>query len=72
MLRFERPELGDEVEFHLPHGEMIRLLRPSGFDVEDLLELQASQGGSSGQWNLVTLDWARRRPSEEIWVARKP
>ena len=39
MHRFEWP--GDEsVEFHLGHGEMIRLLRGCGLDVEDLLELR--------------------------------
>ena len=26
------------VEFHLPHGEWIRLLRANGFDIEDLIE----------------------------------
>ncbi len=71
MLRFEWPELGDEVEFHLPHGEMIRLLDSSGLAVEDLVELQAPEGGSSGQWDFVSLEWARRWPSEEIWRARK-
>ena len=27
------------VEFHLPHGELLRLLRRSGFEVLDLVEL---------------------------------
>jgi SAM-dependent methyltransferase len=71
MRRFEWPELGSEVEFHLPHGEMIRLLRSTGFEVEDLIELQAPEDGSSGRWDFVTLEWARRWPSEEIWVARR-
>ena len=39
MHRFEWP--GDEsVEFHLGHGDMIRLLRGCGLEVEDLLELR--------------------------------
>ena len=31
-------------EFHLPHGEMLRLLRNTGFEVEALHELQAPEG----------------------------
>ena len=31
----------DSVEFHLPHGEWIRLLRSHGFEVEALHELRA-------------------------------
>ena len=31
----------DSVEFHLPHGDWIRLLRSNGLDVLDLVELQA-------------------------------
>ncbi len=37
MHRFEWPEEGDSVEFHIAHGDMIRLLRRSGFEVEDLV-----------------------------------
>jgi SAM-dependent methyltransferase len=59
------------VEFHLPHGEMIRTLRRVGFEVLDLVELQAPEGGDPGRFEWLTLDWARRWPSEEIWVARK-
>ena len=31
---------GPSVEFHLPHGEMIRVLRAPGFEVEALHELR--------------------------------
>ena len=31
---------GPSVEFHLPHGEMIRVLREAGFEIEALHELQ--------------------------------
>jgi SAM-dependent methyltransferase len=72
MGRFEWPENDRAVEFHLAHGDMIRMLRGNGFDVLDLLELQAPEGGDSGQWtDVAPLEWARRWPSEEIWVARK-
>lgn len=59
------------VEFDLPYGEWIRLFRASGFAVERLVELQAPAGGSPGRYTFVTLEWARRWPSEEIWVVRK-
>ena len=70
MYRLEWPEGG--VEFHLPHGELFRVLRESGFDVESLLELQAPAGAEThGYYDHITAEWARRWPSEEIWVARK-
>jgi SAM-dependent methyltransferase len=58
------------VEFHLTHGDWIRLLRKSGFEIEDLIELQALPT-STTRYPFVTLEWARRWPSEEVWVARK-
>ena len=47
MHRFEwHDEQGriDGIEFHLAHGDMLRLLRANGFEVEDLLELRAPGG----------------------------
>jgi SAM-dependent methyltransferase len=69
MHRFEWPD-DTSVEFHLPHGEWIRLLRANGLVVEDLIELQAPAGGTTG-CDFVTADWARQWPSEEVWRARK-
>lgn len=70
MRRFEWPEGG--VEFHLAHGDMIRLLRGNGFEIEDLLEIQAPEGAETHpHYDFVTAEWARRWPSEEIWKARK-
>ena len=69
MHRFEWPD-DDSVEFHLGHGDMIRLLRRCGFEVEDLIELQP-QPGATTRHQLATLDWARQWPSEEVWKARK-
>ena len=71
MRRFEWPDSEGSIEYHLPHGDMLRLLRRHGFEVLDLLELQAPAGGDPGQWDFVTLEWARRWPSEELWAARK-
>jgi SAM-dependent methyltransferase len=69
MHRFEWPDDGS-VEFHLGYGDWIRLLRANGFEVERLIEIQAPEGAST-RFDLVTPEWARRWPSEEIWVARK-
>jgi SAM-dependent methyltransferase len=68
MHRFDWPD--GSVEFHLPHGEWIRLLRSNGFEVEALLELQAPDGATS-RYPYVSPGWARRWPSEEVWFARK-
>ena len=58
------------VEFHLSHADWIRLLRRSGFDVEDLIEVRPAVGATS-RYPFVTLEWARNWPCEEIWKARK-
>ncbi|HEY7013768.1 MAG TPA: class I SAM-dependent methyltransferase [Streptosporangiaceae bacterium] len=69
MHRFEWP--GDEsVEFHLGHGDLIRLLRRCGFEIEDLIELRPEPGATSSH-PLATIEWARQWPSEEVWKVRK-
>jgi len=71
MHRFEWSS-DDSVEFHLPHGEWIRLLRETGFNIEALIEVQAPEGAKPHRYeHLPALEWARRWPSEEIWKARK-
>ena len=77
--RLARPQFGmwrfeweGGVEFHLAHGDWIRLLRASGFDVEGLVELQApAEAADHPYYDFVSADWARRWPAEEIWVARR-
>lgn len=60
------------VEFHLAHGDWIRLLRANGFDIEDLLELQAPPDAQTNKrYDYMPAEWGRRWPAEEIWVARK-
>jgi SAM-dependent methyltransferase len=61
---------GSSVELCLGHGDMIRLLRASGFEVENLVELQAPEGATTRD-PYVTPEWGRRWPSEEVWIARK-
>ncbi len=58
------------VDFHLGYGDMIRLLRATGFDIEDFIEIRAPQGATTGA-TFVTAEWAHRWPSEEVWKARK-
>ncbi|MDG4863531.1 class I SAM-dependent methyltransferase [Streptomyces sp. T-3] len=64
-----RMDSGNHVEFVLPHGEMLRLLRSCGFVVEDLIEIQASPLAHP-DYSEVSAGWARQWPSEEIWKAR--
>jgi hypothetical protein len=52
------------------HGDWIRLLRTSGFDLEDLVEVRPPAGART-RYPFVTLDWAREWPCEEVWKARK-
>jgi hypothetical protein len=46
------------------------LLRRSGFEVEDLIEIRPPDG-SSTRYTFVTLEWAQRWPCEEAWKARR-
>jgi SAM-dependent methyltransferase len=69
MHRVEWPD-DTEVEFHLSHGDWIRLLRANGFEVEDLIELRPAADAETS-YPFVTAEWARQWPCEEIWRARK-
>lgn len=69
MYRLEYP--GDfGVEFHLSSGDWIRLLRRSGFEIEDLIDVRAPETGRHARHSFVTREWARQWPSEEVWKAR--
>jgi SAM-dependent methyltransferase len=69
MHRFEWPD-EPGVEFYLGYGDWIRLLRANGFEVVDLIEIQAPKGAVSPE-HLVDPEWAHRYPAEQIWRARK-
>ena len=58
------------VELHIPHGQTIQLPRESGFEIEDLVEVEIPDGAAT-RHPFVTPDWARRWPGEEVWKARK-
>ncbi|MBV9193545.1 MAG: methyltransferase domain-containing protein [Solirubrobacterales bacterium] len=69
MRRFEWSD-ADSVEFHLPHGEIIALLRNCGFTVEELLEIRPPEH-STTRYRHINLEWAQRWPCEEVWKAKK-
>ena len=58
------------MEFHLTHGDWVRALRDVGFVLEDLIEVRP-RAGAKPRLEFASLEWARRWPSEEIWIARK-
>jgi hypothetical protein len=62
------PEGG--VEFHPAHSDWVRILRANGFIVEALHELYAPQDAEThGYYEIVTAEWARQWPVEDLWVA---
>ncbi len=69
MHRFEWPD-DPSVEFHLGYGDMIRLLRRCGFEVEDMIEVRPREGATTS-YPYAPVEWARRWPAEEVWKALK-
>jgi SAM-dependent methyltransferase len=67
--RVEWPDT-DAVEFHLSHGDWIRLFRANRLAVVDLLELYPPKG-SITSYGFVDAAWAVQWPSEEVWRVRK-
>jgi SAM-dependent methyltransferase len=58
-------------DFHLAHGDMLGLLRETGFEVEALHELPAPEGPEEEVRFYLRRGWAQRWPGEEVWVARR-
>ena len=69
MHRFAWPD-EPGIEFHLGHGDWVRLFRANGLAVENLIEVRAPAGATT-RHDFVTADWAARWPSEEVWTVRK-
>lgn len=67
--RMEFPGDG-AIEFHPTHGEWVQLQRATGFELDRLIEVQAPST-ASGDFDFATPEWAKRWPSEDIWVLRK-
>jgi SAM-dependent methyltransferase len=79
--RLHRPQFGMHqirwpgepgIEYHLAHGDWIRLLRSNGFEIEELIEIQPpAEAQAHEYYDDVGVEWARQWPAEEIWVARR-
>ena len=57
------------VDWVLPPGEWIGVLRDNGFEVEDLIELRPAEDAPT-TYTFVPAKWAHRWPAEWIWRAR--
>ena len=61
-----------ETEFQMGHGDLFRILRASGFELLDLVEIFAKDDSAEhAHYSYVPADWARNWPAEEMWRARK-
>ena len=58
------------MEFHLSHSDWIGRFRANGFEVLELQELQAPEGGTTS-YTWMPYEWARRWPFEDVWKLRK-
>jgi SAM-dependent methyltransferase len=70
MHRMVWPDEPDSVEFHLAHGEWIRLFTSAGFEILELVEPSVPPDATT-RYDWMSADWARRWPCEEIWKVRK-
>jgi SAM-dependent methyltransferase len=60
------------VEFHPGAGDLFRILRASGFELLDLVELFALEDAVDHEYYpYPPAEWAKRWPSEEVWRARR-
>jgi SAM-dependent methyltransferase len=59
------------IDWVLPAGDWVRVLRASGFEIENLLELCARPDASTTYADFAPPKWARRWPAEWIWAARR-
>ena len=59
-------------EFHLSHGDWIRVLTANGFRIDGLHELQAPEGAATHPYYyVIPAEWGRRWPGEELWECTK-
>ena len=68
--RVEFDDHDGPVEFHLNHSNWIRLLVANGFAIEDLAEIRPPSGAKA-RFELASIEWARKWPTEDVWIARK-
>ena len=56
------------VEFHLSHGDWIRILRETGFVIDGLHELKPGPDAKTHEYYFVIpVEWGRRWPGEDLW-----
>jgi SAM-dependent methyltransferase len=58
------------IEFHATHSEWLQMLRAEGLVLEKVIETRP-QPHAKPRFEFASVHWARRWPSEEIWIARK-
>jgi ubiquinone/menaquinone biosynthesis C-methylase UbiE len=67
-----RIDFGDgTIDWVLPPGEWIRLLRANHLEIENLIELRPAPGATTTYEDFAPPKWARRWPAEWIWNARR-
>lgn len=67
-----RVDEGDgSATFVLGYGYWIRLLRGSGLEIVDLIELRLPPRAATTYADYATPEWARRWPAEAIWVTTR-
>ena len=58
------------VEYHLSHGDWIRVLVENGFVLDALHELQPGPTAQTHEYYyVIPVEWARRWPGEDLWEA---
>jgi len=58
------------IEFHPSHADWIPILRAAGFEIEELIDVRPLEGATT-RYPFVTVEWARKWPTEEVWKIRK-
>lgn len=58
------------IEFNLPTSTWFRLLRDTGFEVLDFVELRAPETAEDTPFH-VTAAWGRAHPAEQAWRVKK-
>ena len=71
LARIDWPPPDEGSDFHQPHGERIKLLRDTGFEIEALHELYAPEGDPTEVRYYKLRGWGQKWPCEEVWVARR-